>query len=148
MLGGIGSLQGWCQRPLCPVSRSSGRLRVRDFSQSCGDALATGREASQTGFPTTRCLQLLLLSHFSRARLFATPWPAAYQAPPSMGFPRQEYWSGLPLPSPTRCLSPPLYRHQTEPGFRSAPDDYQLCHLGHIVLSEVFMRIIITSWDH
>ena len=32
--------------------------------------------------------------------LFATPWTAAYQAPPSMGFSRQEYWSGLPLPSP------------------------------------------------
>ena len=30
----------------------------------------------------------------------ATPWTAAYQAPPSMGFARQEYWSGLPLPSP------------------------------------------------
>ena len=36
----------------------------------------------------------------SRVRLFATPWIVAYQAPPSMGFPRQEYWSGLPLPSP------------------------------------------------
>ena len=35
----------------------------------------------------------------SRVRLFATPWTAAYQAPPSMGFSRQEYWSGLPLPS-------------------------------------------------
>ena len=32
--------------------------------------------------------------------LFATPWTAAYQAPPSMGFSRQEYWSGVPLPSP------------------------------------------------
>ena len=31
---------------------------------------------------------------------FATPWTAAYQAPPSMGFSRQEYWSGVPLPSP------------------------------------------------
>ena len=29
-----------------------------------------------------------------------TPWPAAYQAPPSLGFSRQEYWSGVPLPSP------------------------------------------------
>ena len=37
----------------------------------------------------------------SRVRLFATPWTAAYQAPPSMGFSRQEYWSGVPLPSPT-----------------------------------------------
>jgi len=35
----------------------------------------------------------------SRIRLVATPWTAAYQAPPSMGFSRQEYWSGVPLPS-------------------------------------------------
>ena len=35
----------------------------------------------------------------SHVRLFATPWTAAYQAPPSMGFSRQEYWSGVPLPS-------------------------------------------------
>ena len=33
--------------------------------------------------------------------LLATPWTAAHQAPPSMGFSRQEYWSGVPLPSPT-----------------------------------------------
>ena len=37
----------------------------------------------------------------SRVRLLPTSWTAAYQAPPSMGFSRQEYWSGLPLPSPT-----------------------------------------------
>ena len=43
---------------------------------------------------------LLLLSHFSRVRLLATPWTAAHQAPLSMGFSRQEYWSGVPLPSP------------------------------------------------
>ena len=36
----------------------------------------------------------------SRVRLFVTPWTAAYQAPPSMGFSRKEYWSGVPLPSP------------------------------------------------
>ena len=36
----------------------------------------------------------------SRAQLLATPWTAAYQAPPSMGFSKQEYWSGVPLPSP------------------------------------------------
>jgi len=33
-----------------------------------------------------------------------TPWTAAYQAPPSMGFSRQEYWSGMPLPSPFHAL--------------------------------------------
>jgi len=43
----------------------------------------------------------------SRVRLLATPWTAAYQAPPSMGFSRQEYWSGLPLPSP-KVFIPPL----------------------------------------
>ena len=36
----------------------------------------------------------------SRVRPSATPWAAAFQAPPSMGFSRQEYWSGVPLPSP------------------------------------------------
>ena len=44
-------------------------------------------------------LLLLLLSRFSRVRLLETPWTAAYQAPPSMGFSRQEYCSGVPLPS-------------------------------------------------
>ena len=41
-----------------------------------------------------------MLSHFSRVRLFATPWTAACQAALSMGISRQEYWSGLPLPPP------------------------------------------------
>ena len=43
---------------------------------------------------------LLLLSRFSHVRLFLTPWTAACQAPLSMEFSRQEYWSGLPFPSP------------------------------------------------
>ena len=41
-----------------------------------------------------------MLSRFSRVQLFATPQTVAHQAPLSMGFPRQEYWSGLPCPSP------------------------------------------------
>ena len=45
----------------------------------------------------------------SRVWLFATPWTAAYQAPPSMGFSRQEYWSGLPLPSPSSILVPQIF---------------------------------------
>ena len=43
---------------------------------------------------------ILLLSRFSRVRLCATPQTAAHQAPPSLGFSRQEDWSGLPFPSP------------------------------------------------
>ena len=40
------------------------------------------------------------MKSLSDVRLFATPWTVAHQAPPNMGFSRQEYWSGLPIPSP------------------------------------------------
>ena len=43
---------------------------------------------------------------FSRVQLFVTPWTVAYQAPPSMGSSRQEYWSGLPFPSPGDLSDP------------------------------------------
>ena len=43
---------------------------------------------------------LLLLSHFSPVRLCETPWMAAHLAPPSLGFSKQQHWSGLPFPSP------------------------------------------------
>ena len=49
----------------------------------------------------------LKVKSLSRVQLLATPWTAAYQAPPSMGFSRQAYWSGVPFPSPgkvTSCL--------------------------------------------
>ena len=47
-------------------------------------------------------LLLLLLGHFSHVRLCVTPETAAHQAPPFLGFSRQEHWSGLPFPSPMR----------------------------------------------
>ena len=75
----------------------------------------------------------------SRVLLLATPWTAAYQAPPSMGFSRQEYWSGVPLPSPsaqaladcknlnlsfffivTRCAVPPVYSFNQQ-SFQQSP---------------------------
>ena len=43
---------------------------------------------------------MMKVKSLSRVRLFAIPWTVAYQAPLSMGFSRQEYWSGLPFPSP------------------------------------------------
>ena len=58
-------------------------------------------DCRQILFDSTYMRYLLLLpSHFSRVRLCATPWTAAYQASLSMGFSRQEYWGGLPCPSP------------------------------------------------
>ena len=54
------------------------------------------------------------MKSLSLVRLFATPWTVAYQAPPSIGFSRQEYWSGLPFPSAGDLLDPGI-----EPGFPS-----------------------------
>ena len=59
----------------------------------------------------------------SRVRLLATPWTAAYQAPPSMGFSRQEYWSGVPLPSPIDMLSTPKEKSKSPAcTFQSTPE--------------------------
>ena len=49
---------------------------------------------------------VVVVKSLSRVRLFVTPWTIAHQAPPSMGFSRQEYWSGLPFPSPGDLPNP------------------------------------------
>ena len=88
--------------------------------QSC-PTVCDPRDGSSPGSPIPGILQARTLEwvaiSFSNAwkwkvkvkllspvRLLATPWTAAYQAPPSMGFSRQEYWSGVPLPSPNNAL--------------------------------------------
>jgi len=80
--------------------------RVKDFI-FWGSQITTDGDSSHEikrhfllGRKAMTNLLLLLLSHFSRVQLCATPWTAAYQASPSMGFSRQEHWSGLPFPSP------------------------------------------------
>ena len=55
----------------------------------------TFRQCSNTSWKKRKKVKLL-----SHVQLFAIPWTIAYQAPPSMGFSRQEYWSGLPFPFP------------------------------------------------
>ena len=87
--------------------------------QSC-PTLCDPIGGSPPGFPVPGILQARILEwvaisfsnawkwkvnvkSLSRVRLLATSWTAAYQAPPSMGFSRQEYWSGVPLPSPTEA---------------------------------------------
>ena len=73
---------------------------------------------------------------FSRAWLLATPWTAAHQAPPSMGFSRQEYWSGLPLPSPPEYSDSNLkkYTHTSHTfvqGFHGGSDSKEsACNAG------------------
>ena len=94
--------------------------------QSC-PTLCDSIDGSPTGSPIPGILQARTLEwvaiSFSNARkgkvkvkslcvrLLATPWTAAYQAPPSMGFPRQEYWSGVPSPSPKY---PIIYEFKTD----------------------------------
>ena len=90
--------------------------------QPCCPTLCDPTDGSLPGSPIpgilqARTLEWVAISFFnawkwkvkvkslSHVRLFATPWTAAYQAPPSMGFSRQEYWSGVPLPSPAALLT-------------------------------------------
>ena len=54
------------------------------------------RNGTSSELTVSRVSEVKSLSH---VLLLATPWTAAYQAPPAMGFSRQEYWSGVPLPS-------------------------------------------------
>ena len=64
------------------------------------------------------------MKSLSRVQLFATPWTIAYQAPPSMGFSRQECWSGLPFPSPGDLPNPGI-----EPGSPALQADaFRLSH--------------------
>ena len=98
--------------------------------QSC-PTLCDPRDGSPPGSPVPGILQARTLEwvaisfsnawkwkvkakSLSRIQLFSTPWTAAYQAPLSMGFSRQEYWSGVPLPSPLRTLVIE-FRAQTNP---------------------------------
>ena len=57
------------------------------------------------------------LKSLSHVRLLATPWTAAYRAPPSMGYSRQEYWSGVPLPQPNSSSwdIPAIFIHSSHP---------------------------------
>ena len=68
---------------------------------------------------------MLLLCCFSRVQLCATPQTAAHQTPPSLGFSRQEHWSGLPFPSPTHESESKVaqsYLTLSDPMDRSLPD--------------------------
>ena len=95
---------------------SSAAAAAAESLQSC-PTLCDPRDGSPPGSPVPGLLQARTLEWvaisfssarkwkvkvklLSRVRLLATPWTAAHQAPPSMGFSRQEYWSGVPLPSP------------------------------------------------
>ena len=83
-----------------------GGSRVKNLRASADvDSIPDGRKIPQAAEQPSPML-LLLLSCLSHVRLFMTPWTAAHQAPLCTGFCRQEYWSGLPFPSPTKPMRP------------------------------------------
>ena len=60
-----------------------------------------------------------VLNHFSRVRLFATPWAVAHQAPLSMGFSRQDHWTGPPRPLPGDLPNPEIKPTSLQPPARA-----------------------------
>ena len=77
---------------------------------------------------------------FSRVQLFAIPWTAAYQAPPSMGFSRQEYWSGVPLPSPYKiCYNTNnMLHYEPQNHERSQTQNIIWVHIIWLHLNEIY----------
>ena len=100
---------------------------------------------------------MLLLSRFSRVRLCATPETEAHQAPPSLGFSRQEHWSGLPFPSPMHksekwkwscsVVSDPQRLHGLQPSRLLRPWDFPGkstgvgCHCPHLLFKAVLSNL-------
>ena len=74
-----------------------GNIKIRDNT--------TGEDVEKRG---PLCTVACVLNCFSRVQLFATLWTVALQSPPSMGFSRPEYWSGLPFPSPGSLPNPEI----------------------------------------
>ena len=86
----------------------------------------------------------------SRVWLLATPWTAAYQAPPSMGFSRQEYWSGVPLPTPYQVLNCVLnlLKHGLKERHESlTPNLSMVLNFKRNVLSGFQLFWIFTLWS-
>ena len=134
--------------------RAPGLLRLP--GAGCWGSLLTSRSGPPqtswrqlTPFPTTRnrwatlWLERKKVKLLSRVRLLATPWTVAYQAPLSVGFSKQEYWSGLPFPSPgvfpTRGSNPGLLHcRQTL---------YHLSHQGRCSLKTSWLEALRTHME-
>ena len=81
-----------------------------------------------------------IVKSLSRVRLFATPWTVAYQASPSMGFSRQEYWSGLPFPSPGDLPDPGI-----KPGFPALEADALTSEPPGKTVERIFPQLLLSK---
>ena len=86
----------WQPTPVLLPGESQGGRSLVGYSPWGGKESDTTERLSFPFLFLFMCIFACILSLFSRVRLFATPWTVAHQAPLSMGFSRQEYWSGLP----------------------------------------------------
>ena len=97
---------------LCTLSTAAAAKSLQSCLTLCDPIDGSPPGSSVPGILQARTVEWVATSFFqcmkvkseseslSRVQLLATPWTVAYQAPPSMGFSRQEYWNGVPLPSP------------------------------------------------
>ena len=91
----------WCFSNVCNANVLQGHSILTTWHfPAHGALLCCNQSALDMGFTAPSLQLLLLLSRFSRVRLCVTPSTAAHEAAPSLGFSRQEHWSGLPFPSP------------------------------------------------
>ena len=94
-------IAGYCNN----LTRSSSHVFSRWPLLSCQACLKTHFKLRARNCMSNKVVSSSSLS-LRCVQLFVTPWTVAYQAPPSMGFSRQEYWSGLPFPSPRDLPDP------------------------------------------
>ena len=95
------ALHGWT----CKWAMSRGSLMKSTSSPNVQENKVSSPKI-QTQHIIKQCAHACMQSHFSRVRLLATPWTVAHQAPLSMGFSRQQYWSGLTCLPPWDLLNP------------------------------------------
>ena len=141
-------LNSWCQV-------TSAAVAAAKSLQSCL-TLCDPRDGSPLGSPVPGILQARTLewvaSSFSSAwkwkvkvkslscvRLLVTPWTVAHQAPPSMGFSRQEYWSGVPFPSPLLSRRQVKYSEGGSCGRSPLPADKRVIGKGVWCLEEMWL---------
>ena len=96
-------------------------------SSICG--ISQARILAWVAISFSKGLHACMLSHFSCVQFFVTPWTSARQAPLSMGFSRQEYWSGLPCPPPGDLPNPGI---KLESLMSPALAGGFICHSRHL----------------
>ena len=102
---------GWCKNNLRKFPRLKKGQKVSRRMNECN--LFQGKSLENLGTPgktkdSKSNKHVCVLTRFSRVQLLATPWTITCQGPPSMGFFRQEYWSGVPFPSPGDLPNPEI----------------------------------------